>query len=66
MDMKVQENLWEKVLVASSWTLIFFGYSSDESSDNDELTNIRKHSFMPLPDHVTPFWRLWRVDVWGQ
>ena len=39
--------------------------SSDESSDDDDLTSIEKYSFMHLPDYITRFWKLWRLDVWG-
>ena len=63
--MKVQESLWKKVLVASTWKLAHVDSSSDESSDDDDLTSIEKCSFMLLLDHVTRFWKLWRVDVWG-
>ena len=52
-------------MVASSSQLILFGYNAHDTSDIDDLASIRKHSFMPLPDHITPFWRLSRVDVWG-
>ena len=63
--MKVQQIIWKKVLVASSWKLIIVESSSDESSDENVLTSIEKHSFTPVPPHVTRFWKLWMVYVWG-
>ena len=65
MDMKVQESLWEKVLVASSWELVRLASDSDDTSDDDDWADIGKHRLRHLPSHVTPFWKLWRVDVWG-
>ena len=60
MDMKVQQSLWKRVLVASSLNFIIVESSSDENSDEDGLTSIEKHSFRP-----SRFWKLWWVDVWG-